>query len=155
MLKSGKLGRLAVLVLVAMAFQTLVPGVSAGAPSTSTPSQGSTTKSSAKPAVRSAVPKSPITISLTSTMRHGNLVVLLDGVPIFNEEFKKPVLLISQTTTWDPLQVASGKHRLTAKVYGTKKTYLSATYDLNVSRTKGSELRFRMQGEKLTVEVAS
>jgi hypothetical protein len=88
-------------------------------------------------------------------MRHGNLVVLLDGVPIFNEEFKKPVLLISQTTTWDPLQVASGKHRLTAKVYGTKKTYLSATYDLNVSRTKGSELRFRMQGEKLTVEVAS
>ena len=80
---------------------------------------------------------------------------MLDGVPIFTEEFQKPLLLISQTTTWDPIQVASGKHRLSAKVYGTKKTYLSAIYDLNVSRTKESELRFVMKGDKLTVEVAS
>jgi len=64
-------------------------------------------------------------------------------------------LLIAQTTTWDPLQVTAGKHRLSAKVYGTKKTYLSAIYDLDVSRTKRSELRFVMQGDKLTVEVAS
>ena len=94
-------------------------------------------------------------ISFTSSMREGNLVVLIDGVPVFNETFQKPVLLISQTTTWDPLHVTAGKHRLSAKVYGTKKTYLSATYDLNVSRTKGSELRFLMKGDKLTVEVGS
>jgi hypothetical protein len=109
----------------------------------------------AKPAVSAAVPRSPITISITSTLRQGNLVVMLDDVPIFNEKFQKPVLLISQTTTWDPLQVAAGEHRLSAKVYGTKKTYFSSLYDLHVSRTKGSALRFVMQGDRLTVEVAS
>lgn len=109
----------------------------------------------AKPAVSAVVEKTPITISITSMLRQGNLVVELDGVPIFNEEFRKPLLLVSQTTTWDPLQVAPGPHKLSAKVYGTKKTYLSAIYDLNVSRTKRSQLRFVMQGDKLTVDVAS
>jgi hypothetical protein len=165
MFMTRKLGRLVVPVLLATSFQTLVAGESAGAPSTSEPSQPSTTKSTAKPSAKSAtkpagraaVPKSPITISLTSSMRHGNLVVLLDGVPVFNEEFQKPVLLISQTTTWDPpVQVTAGKHKLTAKVYGTKgRTYISEIYDLEVSRTKGIELRFRMKGDKLTVEPAS
>jgi hypothetical protein len=107
------------------------------------------------PAVSAAGPKSPITISITSTLRQGNLVVMLDDVPIFNEKFQKPLLLITQTTTWDPVQIPPGKHRLSAKVYGTKKTYLSALYDLNVSRTKASALRFAVQGDKLTVEVAS
>jgi hypothetical protein len=110
---------------------------------------------SATPAASAGVPKSPITISITSSLREGTLVIVLDDVPIFNEKFQKPVLLISQTTRWDPLQVAAGKHRLSAKVYGTKKTYLSATYDLDVSRTKASELRFVVQGDKLTVETAS
>jgi hypothetical protein len=114
-----------------------------------------TAKPVTEPAVNAAAPKSPITISLTSTLRQGNLVVVLDDVPIFNEKFQKPVLLITQTTRWDPLQIAAGQHRLSAKVYGAKKTYFSATYDLDVSRTKGSELRFVMQGDKLTVEVAS
>lgn len=109
----------------------------------------------AAPAVSAAATKSPITISFTSTLREGNLVVVLDDVPIFNEKFQKPLLLITQTTRWDPLQIAAGKHTLSAKVYGSKKTYLSATYNLDVSRTKGSELRFVMQGDKLTVELAS
>jgi hypothetical protein len=110
----------------------------------------------APPAVRAAAaPTSPIAISITSMMRHGKLVVMLDGIPVFTETFQKPVLLISQTTTWDPIQVAAGKHRLSAKVLGAKKTYLSAIYDLDVSRTKESELRFLMKGDKLTVEVAS
>jgi hypothetical protein len=108
-----------------------------------------------KPAVSAVVPASPITISITSTLRQGNLVVMLDDVPIFNEKFQKPVLLISQTTSWDPVRIPAGQHRLAAKVYGTKKTYISALYDLNVSRTKGSALRFVMKGDKLTVEVAS
>ena len=111
--------------------------------------------SAATPAVSAAVPKSPITFSITSTMRHGNLVVVLDDVPIFNEKFQKPFLVISQTTKWDPLQVTAGKHRLSAKVYGTTKTYFSATFDLDVSSTKGGELRFLMKGDKLTVELAS
>jgi hypothetical protein len=112
-------------------------------------------ESVAKRAVRAGVPTSPVTISLKSSLREGNLVVLLDNVPIFNEKFKKPVLLISQTTRWDPLQVAAGEHRLFAKVYGTKKTYLSKLYDLHLSRTKGSALRLVIQGDKLTVELAS
>jgi len=89
-------------------------------------------------------------------MRHGNLVVFLDGVPVFNEEFKKPMLIISQTTTWDPVQVPAGKHKLTAKVYGKKgKTYLSGTYELVVTRKKGLDLRIRMKGDTLMVEPAS
>ena len=179
MFRTRMLARLVIPVLVATALQTLVAGEPVGttspaksirewktAPITTpaaNPAAAPTASSAAtpaanpasKPAVRAAVPKSPITISITSTLRRGNLVVVLDDVPIFNEKFQKPVLLISQTTRWDPLQVAAGKHRLSAKVYGTKKTYLSATYDLDVSRTKGSELRFVMQGDKLTVELVS
>ena len=109
----------------------------------------------AMPAARNVVAASPITISITSTLRQGNLVIMLDDVPIFNEQFQKPILLISQTTTWDPVQIPAGKHRLAAKVYGTKKTYLSAIYDLNVSPTKGSALRFVVKGDKLTAEEAS
>jgi hypothetical protein len=157
MFTTRHLGRLVVPLLIATAFQTLVAGEPASAPSPSKPPHRSTTKSAAKPAAAAALPKSPITISLTSRMRHGNLVVLLDGVPVFNEEFQKPVLAISQTTTWDPpLQVTAGKHKLTAKVYGTNgKTYLSGIYDLDVSRTKGIELRIRVKGDGLTVEPAS
>jgi hypothetical protein len=109
----------------------------------------------AKSAVTGTTPKSPITISISSSLRQGSLVILLDDVPVFNEKFQKPVLLISQTTTWDPLQIAAGKHRLSAKVYGAKKTYFSKLYDLEVSRTKGNKLRFVLQGDKLTVELAS
>lgn len=121
----------------------------------SNPCSTQTASSAATPAVGAAVPKSPITISITSSLRQGNLVVMLDDVPIFNEKFQKPVLLISQTTTWDPVQIPAGQHRLSAKVYGTKKTFHSALYDLDVSRTKASALRFVMQGDKLTVELAS
>ena len=111
--------------------------------------------SSATPAVNAAVQKTPFTISIKSALRQGNLVVELDGVPIFNEKFRKPLLLLSQTTTWDSLQVAAGAHRLSAKVHGAKKTFISADYDLHVSRTKAAALRFVMQGDKLTVELAS
>jgi hypothetical protein len=164
MFMSRKLGSLVVTVLVATSLQTLVAGASANAPSTSERSHRSTTKSTAKPSAKSAarhagpaaVPKSPITISITSRILHGNLVVSLDGVPVFNEEFQKPFFVISQTTTWDPLQVTAGTHKLTAKVYGKNgKTYLSGLYDLEVSRTKGIELRFRMKGDTLIVEPAS
>ena len=109
----------------------------------------------ARPTVSAAVATSSIAISLTSTLRQGNLVVVLDDVPIFNEKFRKPILLISQTTEWEPLQVAAGTHRISAKVLGTKKTYFSKTYDLHLSRTKGAALRFVMQGDKLTVALAS
>lgn len=109
----------------------------------------------AKTAVGAAAATSPITISLTSSLRQGKLVVVLDDVPIFNEKFQKPFLLISQTTTWNPLQVSAGPHRLSAMVYGTKKTYFSKTYDLQLSRTKGAALRFVMQGDKLIVGLAS
>jgi hypothetical protein len=155
-----KLGRLVVPVLAATALHTFVAGASMAATSTSEPSHRSTTtlatRTGAKSAVRSGAPKSPITFSLTSRLREGNLVVLVDGVPVFNEEFRKPALLISQTTTWNPLPIAAGKHKLTAKVYGAKgKTYISELYNLVVSRTKGLELRIRMKGDTLTVEPAS
>jgi len=108
-----------------------------------------------KPAAGAGASKLPITISITSMMRNGNLVVMLDGAPIFNEKFQKPLWVFSQTTSWDPLQVASGTHRLSAKVYGKKKTYISKDYDLQLSGTKGSALHFVMQGDKLTVKLAS
>lgn len=111
--------------------------------------------SPAKPPARAAAATIPVTISFKSSLREGNLVVLLDDVPIFNEEFHKPLLLISQTTTWNPLQVPAGSHRLAAKVYGTKKTYFSKDYDLHLPASKAADLRFVMQGDKLTVALGS
>jgi len=159
MTRTEKLARFVMLVLLASPLDAVVAGEPAGPtpPARSIREWNPTPNANpaAMPAVRTVVPASPITISFTSTLRKGNLVILVDDVPIFNESFQKPVLLISQTTTWDPVQIPAGQHRLAAKVYGTKKTYLSALYDLNVSRTKGSTLRFVMKGDKLTVEVAS
>lgn len=154
MRSAGTLGRLMFPLLAVATIQALAAGDLASATSTSRPAP----KPTAKPAVvsKSKATKTPITFSLTSRMRHGNIVVLLDGVPVFNEEFRKPALLISQTTIWDPLPITAGKHKLTAKVYGDKnKVYLSAVYDLTVSRTKGIELRFKLDGEKLTVKPMS
>ncbi|HKQ61208.1 MAG TPA: hypothetical protein VJS92_07940 [Candidatus Polarisedimenticolaceae bacterium] len=144
MFSTRKLAHVVVPVLAALALQALA----AGAPPK--PRGKSTGKPTAKVVV-------PVTISITSLMRRGNLVVSLDNVPVFNEEFRKPIYLISQTTTWgDPLQVAAGKHRLTAKVVGARgKTYVSETYNLEVSPTKGMDLRFRTKGDRLTVEGAS
>ena len=171
MSRTEKLARFVMLVLVASRLDAVVAGEPAGptpparsirewnptpiAAAAASPCSTPNASPAAMPAVRTVVPASPITISITSTLRQGNLVILVDDVPIFNEPFQKPVLLISQTTTWDPVQIPAGQHRLAAKVYGTKKTYFSALYDLNVSRTKGSALRFVMKGDKLTVEVAS
>ena len=110
----------------------------------------------APPAAKAAAAtKSPIAISLKSSMREGNLVVVLDDKAVFSEKFQKPFWVISQTTKWEPLQIPAGTHRLTAKIIGAKKTYFSKTYDLYVSPTKGSQLRFVMQGDKLTVGLAS
>lgn len=177
MFRTEKLARFVMLVLVASTLKAVVAGEPVGAPPpaksirewnpnptaapaapaapAASPCSMASVGPAAMPAGRAVVPASPITISITSSLREGNLVVILDDVPIFNESFRKPVLLISQTTKWDPVQIPAGPHRLAAKVYGTKKTYLSALYDLNVSRTKASDLRFVMKGDKLTVEVAS
>lgn len=144
--------------LAAMAFGTLVAGDSGTTPTTThkSTSKSSTTKPAAKSSGSTFATKQPVTISLTSTMRHGNLVVLVDNVPVFNEQFEKPMLIIQQTTTWDPIQVASGKHKLTAKVYGTKgRTFVSNEYNLEISKSKGIELRFKVSGDKVTVEPTS
>lgn len=120
-----------------------------------TPAAAPVANAMAKPDAGAAVQKIPVTISITSSLREGNLVVMLDDVPIFNESFQKPALLFYRTTTWDPLEVAAGDHRLSATVFGSKKKYFSKLYDLHLGRTGGSKLRFVMQGDKLTVDLAS
>jgi hypothetical protein len=135
-----------------------IQALSAGDLASATTNSKPADKAPATPAVasKSKAVKTPITFSITSRMRHGNIVVLLDGVPVFNEEFRKPALLISQTTVWDPLPIAAGKHKLRAKVYGdNNKIYLSALYDFEVSRTKGIEIRFKLDGDKLTLKPMS
>jgi hypothetical protein len=119
------------------------------------PAAAQAASAAAKPVGGAGVAKIPITISITSSLREGNLVVMLDDVPIFNEKFQKPVLLISRTTTWDPLEVAAGDHRLSATVYGSKKKYFSKLYDLHLAPRGGNTLRFVMQGDKLIVDLAS
>jgi hypothetical protein len=138
MFKTRALARLAMAVLAATACLILVAG-----------------ESVARRAVHADAATSPITISLKSSLKEGNLVVLLDDVPIFNEKFEKSAMAVSQTTKWDPLEVESGPHSLTAKVYGAKKNYVSPTYKLDVSATKASELRFVIKDDKLTAEVGS
>lgn len=144
LISKRSLRHLVVPVIVAMAFQVLPDRAFAKA------------KPAAKPFVKQTpkpVPKSPIKFSITSRIRRGQLVISLDSVPIFNEAFQKPAYLISQTTVWDPVQVSAGKHRLTARVKSANgKTYVSGTYELEVSPTKGIDLRIRMKGDTLTVE---
>src|SRR6185295_7297692 len=106
-------------------------------------------KKAAKPMPSSLRPKSPITISLRSRMREGSLLVMVDNVPVLNEKFSKPIYALFQTTTWDPLQVPVGKHKLTAKIVSTSgKTINSGTYDLELSRKQGIELMLRMKSGK-------
>jgi len=131
------------------------PGATAAAPTAPATSIREWRTTEAWWSKKVGVTKTPITISLKSTLREGSLVVVLDDVAVFNEKFRKPLLIVSQTTQWDPLQVPAGTHRLTAKVIGAKKTYFSKSYDLYVSPTKGSQLRFAMQGDKLTVTLGS
>ncbi len=152
MFKTRRLAHGVVPVLAALAFQAALAGASSGTASPSKPSHRST----AKKAAPVPVTKSPVTFSLTSRLRAGKLVVMVDDVPIFNEKFQKSAFVISQTTTWDPVQVTAGKHKLTAKVQSANgKTYVSGAYDLDVTRTKGIELRIRVKGDGLTVEPAS
>ncbi len=156
-IKMKALARLVIPAIAALTVPALVASASIAVPTAQ--SQHSAVKAAGKPASKSAAKaatKSPITFSITSRIRRGNLVVTLDDKPVFNEKFQKPVYLISQTTRWDPVQVTAGAHKLIAKVYTDKgKTYLSGVYNLEVSRTKGIELRFRMKGEALTVEPVS
>jgi hypothetical protein len=101
---------------------------------------------------KTLAPKSPITITLSHTMMKGDLVVLLDDRPIFNESFDKPFYIIQQTTTWDPVLAPSGKHKLTAQVNGKKgKTVVSGIYELELSRTKGIEVHLLQKGGKLSI----
>src|SRR5262249_50426451 len=81
-------------------------------------SPAATASAAANRVLGATTPTAPITISITSTLREGNLVVKLDDVPVFNEKFQKPALLISQTTTWDPVVVVAGQHRLSAEIRG-------------------------------------
>lgn len=157
MLNLKKLAYLALPLVAAMALPTLVAAEAKPSHATATNTTAKTApKRSAKPTASKGAHKQPVTISITSRIRQGNLVVYLDDVPVFNEKFEKPALLISQTTKWDPLQVTAGKHTLAATVYGANgKRYLSGVYELEISREKGLDLRIRMKGDTLTVEPES
>ena len=156
MLNSKQFGRFVIPVLTV----ALVAGASLAGPTGSDSGQKPQAKktakptTSAKPKFNTLAPKSPITISFASRIRQGNLVVSLDGTPIFNEAFEKPFFIISQTTTWDPVDIPTGKHKLSVKVHGKKKIYSSSIYDLDVSR-KGMELLIKMEGDRLVVTPAS
>jgi phytoene dehydrogenase-like protein len=137
------IGRFLVPVMAVMAFQLLSAG---------TPAAPATRTVKAVPAART---KTKITISLNHRLRRGTLVVSLDDTPIFNEAFERAPLAISQTTTWDPVEAPAGKHKLTAQVEGKNKRYLSATYELQLSRKEGAEIHLRLKGDKLTIEPTS
>ena len=145
--------------LGAAALLLLTAGASVAGSAGSSPARRTAARSAraAKPVLEPAVvPKGKITISLSHRLRRGNLVVLLDGAMIFNEEFVKDGLVISQTTVWDPVEAPAGKHTLVAQVKGKNgKTYLSDTYDLRLSQTDGIEIRIRMKRDKLEIDPVS
>src|SRR5262249_47888594 len=155
MFRTRLLTRLLVPALGAIALQSIAAEDRVSTAPANPPAARTTTASlaqRAKPIMRAAL--SPIRIGIRSTLEEGNLVILLDDAPIFNGKFEKSILLVSQITIWDPIQVAAGAHRLVATVYGPEKTYSSATYHLELPRRKGAALRFVMKGDKLNVTMA-
>ena len=154
------MGRYVIPVLTATAVGLLSVGaLAAGSSSTAKrPVKPATTSvASAKPAAKPASSaKSEITISLSSRIRRGNLVVTLNGTPVFNEKFEKATFAISQTTTWNPVVALPGKYKLSAQVSGENgKTYESDTYNLQLSGSKGIEILIKVKGDKLTIDQVS
>jgi hypothetical protein len=97
-----------------------------------------------------------VTISFAHRLRRGTLVVLLDGVAIFNENFSRAKLAVIQTTVWDPLKAPAGGHTLTARVNGEDgKTYVSDSYKFEFPPERGIELRIGLKGDALTVKQKS
>jgi len=93
------------------------------------------------------------TISLTHRMREGTLMVSMDGVSIFNERFSKEKLALMQTTTWDPVSVATGRHTLRAQVMGAGGTvYSSEPYAVELLKSQEATLRIKFKGEKLVIQ---
>ena len=105
------------------------------------------------PVAVAPAPTVDVTISFAHRLRRGTLVVLLDGVAIFNEQFSKAKLAVIQTTVWDPLKAPAGGHTLTARVSaedGT--TYVSDSYKFEFPPERGVELRIGLKGDALTVK---
>ena len=106
----------------------------------------------AAPAVE-PVPMVDVTISFAHRLRRGTLVVLLDGVAVFSEQFKKAKLAVVQTTVWDPLKAPAGRHTLSVRVNGEDgTTYVSDSYKFEFSPEEGIELRIGLKGDSLTVK---
>ena len=107
----------------------------------------------APPAAKVVVPTTKLAISLTHRIRRGTLVVSVDGARVFSEDFSKAKLAISQTTTWDPVDVPVGTHKIRARVRaedGT--TYVSDLTTFELARGRELPLRIRFKDEKLTLE---
>ena len=119
-------------------------------------SRPSVPKAATVPKAAATVATAPtvnVTISLAHRLRRGTLLVLLDGVAVFNEKFAKSKLALVQTTVWDPLKAPVGGHTLTARVTAEDgKTYVSDSYTFEFSREQGVELRFGLKGDSLTVK---
>ena len=79
--------------------------------------------------------------------------MLLDGEAIFDEQFSKPRMVLTQTTIWDPLNAPAGEHMLRARVTGDNgKTYVSAFYKVEFPQEQAIELRIDLKGDMLTVK---
>jgi tRNA A-37 threonylcarbamoyl transferase component Bud32 len=92
-----------------------------------------------------------VTIRFAHRMRHGKLVVLLDGKPIFDEQFSKSKFVITQTTVWDPLKAPAGVHSITARVQGDDgKSYASEALAVDWAQGQDVELKIGLKGEALT-----
>jgi hypothetical protein len=74
-------------------------------------------------------------------------------VPVFNEQFRKDKLAISQTTSWDAFRAPAGKHKLKASVRTENgKTYLSDLYVVDLPGAKNAIVRIGFKGDKLTIK---
>jgi serine/threonine-protein kinase len=137
------------------------PSVRSGAGATVPPraTASEIAQSRPKPSVpKAAAPVAPaptvdVTISFAHRIRRGSLIVMLDGVAVFNEPFSKSRLALVQTTVWDPLKAPAGGHTLVARVKGEDgTTYVSDPYKIEFPRDRGIELRIGLKGDSLTVK---
>lgn len=89
-------------------------------------------------------------VKLRHRINSGTLTLLVDGRPVLTGDFAKKKLVLSKVSEWEPVKIAEGRHKVTAKVVGGKgKQYRSAPLDVTMPAGGALSLIITMQEDRL------